>query len=117
VSQEKEYFNDFPKMPRLTVIPWVIWAAIIVTAIWATSAAAEPRFQVTADGARVVLFDDKCAVSAVANLPYKATWEEKGKVYQGCWGARPDAGVVMFYFDDKSVGIIPMQELTAVKGA
>lgn len=117
MSEEKEYFSDFPKIPGITVIPWFIWAALIVLAVWTTGALAEPRFQVVADGARVVLHDDKCAVSAVANLPYKATWEEKGKVFQGCWGARPDAGVVMFYFDDKTVGIIPMQELTAVKAA
>jgi hypothetical protein len=116
MSQEKEYFGAFPKWLRLTVLPWYIWAALVVTAIWATSAYAEPRFQVVANGARVVLFDDKCAVSAVTNLPYKATWEEKGKVYQGCWGARPEAGIVMFYFDDRSVGIIPIQELTAIRG-
>ena len=91
---------------------------LIALGIAATKDAhADPRFQVVADGARVVLHDDKCAVSAVTNRPYKATWEEKGQVFQGCWGARPDAGVVMFYFDDKTVGIIPMQELTPVVGA
>ena len=90
---------------------------LALAATWPTNANADPRFQVVADGARIVLHDDKCAVGAVVNLPYKATWEEKGKVFQGCWGARPDAGVVMFYFDDKTVGIIPMQELTAVKAA
>lgn len=90
---------------------------LIALLVLATKAHADPRFQVVAEGARVVLHDDKCAVAAVANLPYKATWEEKGKVFQGCWGARPDAGVVMFYFDDKSVGIIPISELTPVKAA
>src|SRR5688572_21050302 len=74
------------------VVGLLALVALGVAATWHTKAHAEPRFQVVADGARVVLHDDKCAVAAVANLPYKATWEEKGKVFQGCWGARPDAG-------------------------
>ena len=113
--------TDESRQERATLaqrlIAWLGVVCLIVLVGLATNAYAEARFQVVADGAKVVLFDDKCAVSAVANLPYKATWEEKGKVYQGCWGARPDAGVVMFYFDDKSVGIIPIGELTAVRGA
>ena len=89
---------------------------VCIAATWPTNAHSAPRFQVTQEGVKVVLHDDKCAVGAVVNLPYKATWEEKGKVFQGCWGARPDAGLVVLYFDDKSVGIIPISELTAVQG-
>ena len=109
------------KQERMTlrerVVFWFGMACLVLLVGLATNAYADPRYQVVADGARVVLHDDKCAVSAVTNLPYKATREEKGQVFQGCWGARPDAGIVMFYFDDKTVGIIPMQELTPVVGA
>jgi hypothetical protein len=121
---DTNWFNDLntdeAKEERATLaqrlIAWLGVVCLIVLVGLATNVHAGPRFQVVADGAKVVLHDDKCAVSAVKNLPYKATWEEKGKVFQGCWGARPDAGVVMFYFDDKSVGIIPIAELTAVVG-
>jgi hypothetical protein len=124
MAPETNWFHDLTtedaKEERVTLaqrlIAWLGVVCLIVLVSLATNAHAGPRFQVVADGAKVVLHDDKCAVSAVANLPYKATWEEKGKVFQGCWGARPDAGVVVFYFDDKSVGIIPIAELTAVVG-
>jgi hypothetical protein len=124
MAPETNWFHDLTtddaKEERATLaqrlIAWLGVVCLIVLVSLATNAHAGPRFQVVADGAKVVLHDDKCAVSAVANLPYKATWEEKGKVFQGCWGARPDAGVVVFYFDDKSVGIIPIAELTAVVG-
>jgi hypothetical protein len=125
MSDNTRWFHDLTtdeaRQERASLAQRVIAAlgviCLIVLAGIATNAYADPRFQVVADGARIVLHDDKCAVGAVVNLPYKATWEEKGKVFQGCWGARPDAGIVMFYFDDKTVGIIPMQELTAVKAA
>jgi hypothetical protein len=117
------YHNEDAKAERgFLRKAWAILGAVCffilfaIAATWPTKAHADPRFQVEADGAKVVLYDDKCAVAAVANLPYKATWEEKGKVFQGCWGARPDAGVVMFYFDDKSVGLIPISGLTPVVG-
>jgi hypothetical protein len=124
MAPETNWFHDLTtddaKEERATLaqrlIAWLGVVCLIVLVGLATNAHAGPRFQVVADGAKVVLHDDKCAVSAVANLPYKATWDEKGKVFQGCWGARPEAGIVMFYFDDKSVGIIPIAELTAVVG-
>jgi hypothetical protein len=121
---DQEWFHDLTtdeaKEERANLAQRVIAVlgviCLIVLVGLATNVHAAPRFSVVADGAKVVLHDDKCAVSAVNNLPYKATWEEKGRVFQGCWGARPDAGVVVFYFDDKSVGIIPIAELTAVVG-
>jgi hypothetical protein len=121
---DQEWFHDLTtdeaKEERATLAQRLIAVlgviCLIVLVGLATNVHAGPRFSVVADGAKVVLHNDKCAVSAVNNLPYKATWEEKGKVFQGCWGARPDAGVVVFYFDDKSVGIIPIAELTAVVG-
>jgi hypothetical protein len=121
---DTNWFNDLTtdeaKEERATLaqrlIAWLGVVCLIVLVGLATNVHAGPRFSVVADGAKVVLHDDKCAVGAVKNLPYKATWEEKGKVYQGCWGARPEAGIVMFYFDDKSVGMIPIQDLTAIRG-
>jgi hypothetical protein len=74
----------------------------------------EPAFVTDADGARITLHTDKCSMKEVKNLPFKATWEEKGKVFQGCWGPRPDAGLIVFYFDDRTVGIAPMQAFVKV---
>lgn len=103
---------------RLTILPWLVWALIAVTVVWATKAYSGPRLQATQEGVRVVLYDDPCQLTEqIANLPYKATWEEDGKTFQGCWGPRPDMRVMVAYFEDKTVGIIPMGALNRVSGA
>lgn len=118
MSQDKEWFCDFPKMPKLTVLPWLVWAAIIVSVIWATKAYAEPVLKATVEDVSVFLWTDECALKGqIKNLPYKATWQEKGKTFQGCWGARPDIGVVIFYFEDKTMGLAPIQAFEKVAGA
>ena len=39
---DKEHsWHDFPPMPRMTIVPWLIWAFVIVTVIWATKALAQ----------------------------------------------------------------------------
>ena len=114
---EKEYDHDFPKIPGLTVIPWLVWAVIIVLAIWATKAYSEPVMQTSEGGVTLQLWTDACELQKdIQNLPYKATWHENGKVIKGCWGARPDVGVVVFYFADKTVGMAPIQAFTKVVG-
>lgn len=103
---------------RLTILPWLVWALFIVTVVWATKAYSDPRLQAVDDGVRVILYDDKCELEdQITNLPYKAVWEEKGKTYRGCWGPRPDMRVMVAYFEDKTIGVIPMGALTRVSGA
>jgi hypothetical protein len=78
---------------------------------------AEAKFSATADGARVVLFDDKCALPEVSNLPFKAEWTENGKTTQGCWSPpHPQVGVVLAYFTDKTVVGLPAQMFKKVVG-
>lgn len=103
---------------KLTVLPWLIWAFIAATVVWATKAHSDPVMQAVDGEVRVVLFTEKCELtSLIQNLPYKAEWHEKGKVFQGCWGARPSYGFVLTYFADLTVGVIPIQALTKVRGA
>lgn len=89
---------------------------LLLAATWPTKAYAEPVMSVTDGGITVQLWTDRCSLSEIQNLPYKATWHENGKVFQGCWGPRPDAGVVIFYFEDKTVGIAPIQAFEKVVG-
>jgi hypothetical protein len=79
----------------------------------------EPVYEAREEGSgvRVVLHDTPCELSEVSNLPRKVEWHENGKVIQGCWGQRPDIGIVLMYFGaDKTVGLAPMQAFRRVTG-
>jgi hypothetical protein len=71
---------------------------------------------VTTQGdAKITLFDEPCKLRAVSNLKMRAVWVEKGKTFEGCFGVHP-GGVVLAYFDDGSVVIMPVQDFAAVTG-
>jgi hypothetical protein len=83
-------------------------AALVLLFCFPTMLGAKPMFAADLEGVRIVLSDDKCDLTVVANLPYKATWEEKGKTYTGCWGVMGQ-NVVAFFSEDKTVAAIPLQ--------
>lgn len=56
------------------------------------------------EGVTVTLTDEPCAVKAVTNLPFRATWTEKDKTYEGCWGLSPP--IVVSYWSDATVAIM-----------
>jgi len=82
-------------MNRMTVLPWLLWALLIGAAVafvlHAGKVHAAAKFYAEADGGRVVLFDDKCRLPEVSNLPFKAEWTENGKTFEGCWSPPPSA--------------------------
>ena len=103
-----------------TVLPLSVWLAIVVgiaASFVAGRVHAEPRWRAEAQGAVIVLHSDKCELAEVSNLPFKATWEEKGVTFTGCWAPNPDVGIVVGYFkEDRSVAIIPIQVFKKVTG-
>lgn len=74
---------------------------------------AEPVARAKADDGTVTLHNESCQLAEVANLPGRATWEEKGKVFEGCFGVR--AGLVMFFFSDKTVVVMSVREFASVR--
>ena len=100
-----------------TVFPLPAWFVLIVTLLFGcpNSASAEPLFRVSHEGVVITLHNDKCEMSEVSNLPHFATWEEKGKSFKGCWGFHP-LGVVMLYFTDKTVAVVPASAFAKVIG-
>jgi hypothetical protein len=66
------------------------------------------RFIAEGTDAMIVLHDDPCAFTEqVVNLPLRATWQEKdARPIEGCW-ALNGAGVVMLYFEDRTVAGLP----------
>jgi len=118
MDDKEHYWHDFPHLPRLTVLPWLIWAFIIVAVIWATGAFAAPLYKGEGSGITVVLTDEPCRLAAVTNLKHRATWTDKeGKVFEGCWSQHPEFPIVIAYFDDKTVAIFPVEIFERVRGA
>ena len=65
--------------------------------------------------AAVTLYREACELKDVSNLKNRATWEEDGKRYEGCFGVFFDAAIG-FYFDDKQVAVIPVAAFVPVRG-
>jgi hypothetical protein len=106
----REYTDSFPKIPRL--LRW-----LVVLTCWPAAVLAEPVFVAETAGVRIVLYDEPCAFQDTVKLPFRATWTEKGKVYEGCFAPHPHIGVVVAFFkDDKSVAAIPMDAFKRVVG-
>ena len=77
---------------------------------------AAPVYVAEVEGIRIELYDEPCKLKdTVSNLPYRATWTEKGKVFEGCFIPNPQTGVVMTYWrEDKSVAAIPLDAFKRV---
>lgn len=98
-------------------LPWRFVLLVYLTC-WPAAVFAAPIFVADAEGVRIELFDEPCILKdLVSNLPYRATWTEKGKVFEGCFVPNPNAGFVVAYFrEDKSVAVIPMDAFKKVVG-
>ena len=81
----------------------------IVLLLFPLVSGAEPIAQSEQGGVKIVLHNDKCALEAVMNLPFRATWTEGGKTTEGCVGLDIQLQLFRFYFADRTVLAIPMQ--------
>lgn len=85
-------------------------------AIWATGALAEPVFRAEAESGTVItLHSEDCRLKAVENLKLRATWLEEGKIVEGCYGGHPAFPLVIFYFADKTVVVLPSEIFQRVR--
>jgi hypothetical protein len=76
---------------------------------------AAPIMQANVEGVRILLYSDPCLMKdKVSNLPYRATWTENGKTFEGCWAG--NQGQVVGYFSDMSVALMPAQIFSKVTG-
>lgn len=89
----------------------------MVLALAVFSAVAEPTHKASGQGVEIVIHSEACAFKdIVGNLPYRATWHEQGRTFEGCGGFHP-VGVAMFWFSDKTVFPLPAQYFVKVVGA
>ena len=112
--------TDEARQERATLaqrlIAWLGVVCLIVLVGLATNAYAAPQAQAVADGATIILTDEPCKLKEVTNLKFRATWSEKGKKYEGCYAVHP-YGLIVAYFSDGAVAIMPMDAFTKVNGA
>lgn len=116
-------YGDKQEVVGVKQLPaWVVRLALVVAIglgliLVAATAQAEPIYVASQGGIKITLYNDKCELSEVSNLPLKATWEEGGKLYQGCFALNPQMGVVAAYFrEDRSVAVIPSNVFQRVTG-
>lgn len=92
----------------------VIAAALI---LFPSVAYAAPVAVMDRDGIGITLFDEPCKFTHIVNYKYRATWSEDGKTFEGCFGLNTASRVIVAYFDDKSIAVVPMSFFRPVKKA
>lgn len=85
-------------------------AAIVclVGLAYCARASAAPIAIASGESITITLTDEQCKLEAVSNLPFRAHWRDRGRVYEGCFQINPQ-GFVVAYFDDRSIVLIPVQ--------
>lgn len=137
---DKEHsWHDFPTMPRLTIVPWLIWGALIAAVIGVVkiASAAEVPVHVWTDGQTTIkLMPGACVdpvvkpfLESVGELPkFKAiesSWryqDGKRKTHGGCWAefsaketGAPEA-VFLLLFDDGDKHVVTKSEFLKKRG-
>lgn len=79
---------------------------IVVAAVGAAAAFGAPIYEGRGDTVTVTLTDEPCTVAAVSNLPRRATWAERGKLFEGCFEFA-GGWVVMYFAEDRTVVLAP----------
>ena len=78
---------------------------LILTALALPAEAADIAIAQT-DKFTVIVTDEPCRLGTlVTNLPLRATWKSADGSFEGCWGTW--GTVLGFYFDDRTVGLLP----------
>jgi hypothetical protein len=104
--------------PHETVFPlpaWLVIIAFLLFGLWPTAVFSEPLFQTRSETVTLTLHSEPCQIKEVSNLPRRATWEEKGKVIEGCWQLFGHS-VGLYFIDDRTVGVAPAEAFKKVVG-
>ena len=97
---------------------YLLALAAVVFLFLPSGVKAEPQYMATVQDVVITLHSEPCALKGeVSNLPRRATWLEKGKTFEGCFGYVEQLGVIMLYFkDDKTVAGVPATIFSRVTG-
>jgi hypothetical protein len=93
----------------------LICAALACAIIWQSRPAfPAPVAIANNEGVTITLTDEPCALAAVSNLKYRAIWSEPGTRFDGCFGV--SGPVVILYFDDRTVVVLPVRAFSLAQG-
>ena len=81
------------------------WPAAMALSLLVAPADAVQIASAHVGGVTIALYNEPCAVAAVTNLDYRATWSAGGETWEGCYSINGFGIGVMFFSD-----------LTAVSG-
>jgi hypothetical protein len=99
-------------MNYLLALAAVVWLTLPFTAD------AKPIYTTAQQGVVLTIHTEECGFKDTVDMPLKATWTQDGKTIEGCWLARPDLKVLLFYFPaDKSVFAVSMGAFQKVTDA
>jgi hypothetical protein len=92
---------------RIDMFPKTVVCSLLAIALIAFCTQAQGKQVAIAQGDKfsVVLTDEKCNLDV--KLPYRAIWKEPGKTFEGCFTIHQ--GIVVFFFDDKSLALVSAQ--------
>lgn len=90
----------------MTIITrWFIILLLLILAVAWNYAVAAPIARASDKDVVIVLYEDKCTLDVIG-LPQRAQWSQGGKSWEGCFDLRRDT-LILIYFEDKSIVIIP----------
>ena len=89
---------------RLVAFWFPILLFIVLLVAWSPLNAA-PVAQLSEKDVVVTLYNEPCQLDV--KLQYRIVWKDKDKTYEGCWGIMQ--GVVIAFFDDRSLALFPGQ--------
>lgn len=98
---------------RLRVV--FLIALFLLVLGWATNSHAKPIVAAIQGDVTVTLTDEKCKLKAVSNMPNRAVWRDSKGLSEGCFQVRPEVGLIVAYFDDGAVALIPMAHFKPVE--
>jgi len=75
-------------------------------------AQAKPIAQVSQGNVRVIFTDEPCALQGVSNLKFRGIWLQDGKTFEGCWQSHQQFAIVITYWEDLTIGIIPLEAVS-----
>jgi hypothetical protein len=105
---------DAAMIPRSAMTWFLAFLLAVMMIALTTIAQAKPTHIAQEGNITITITDEKCALSAVS-MPFRATWKEGDKHYEGCVGQHP-TGILIFYFTDGSIVLMATQVFRTVTG-
>ena len=113
VQEEPYKYDRWVIVPRLVAL--LVGTIMLVAGM--TYAYAEPIVMASNGKVTITVYSEPCSFpDHVTNLPIRATWNEGGKVIEGCAGRDAENGIAVFWFSDKTVFTLSLSAFVKVTG-